>query len=161
MHDDPPDTPVFYSGDSPCSHRAARADLGPCVLARKSVHAVQVRFADQADEIETMEGLVHAAAGDAIVTGVFGEPWPVARASFAGKYEAVPPLAMGDPGVYRSLPIEVVGVRIHEAFEVVLVDGRSRLRGDAGDWLVDYGDGALGIVNAAVFEATYEILGVS
>ena len=29
----------------------------------------------------------------------------------------------------------------------------------AGDWLVDYGDGSLGIVSPAIFATTYEIIG--
>jgi hypothetical protein len=44
-------------------------------------------------------------------------------------------------------------------FEVVLADGLSQLRGRSGDWLVDYGDGSLGIVAALIFSQTYEILG--
>ena len=32
------------------------------------------------------------------------------------------------------------------------------LRGHAGDWLVDYGDGSLGIVARDIFATTYEIL---
>jgi hypothetical protein len=46
-----------------------------------------------------------------------------------------------------------------EAFEVVLADGVSRLRGVAGEWLVDYGDGSLGIVAQPIFATTYEIIG--
>jgi hypothetical protein len=43
-------------------------------------------------------------------------------------------------------------------FKVVLADGVSHLTGRAGDWLVDYGDGSLGIVTQAIFATTYEIL---
>jgi hypothetical protein len=32
------------------------------------------------------------------------------------------------------------------------------LHGRAGDWLVDYGDGSLGIVSPAIFSTTYEIV---
>ena len=35
----------------------------------------------------------------------------------------------------------------------------SKLTGGAGDWLVDYGDGSLGIVSQAIFATTYEIVG--
>ena len=44
------------------------------------------------------------------------------------------------------------------SFEVLLADGISRLRGRPGDWLVDYGDGSLGVVSQAIFAQTYEIL---
>jgi hypothetical protein len=46
-----------------------------------------------------------------------------------------------------------------EPFEVLLADGQSRLTGRPSDWLVDYGDGSLGIVSQAIFATTYEILG--
>jgi len=45
-----------------------------------------------------------------------------------------------------------------EAFEVLLADGVSRLSGRAGEWLVDYGDGSLGIVSQSIFATTYEIV---
>lgn len=157
MESMPTRSAVFHSGSS--KGGAEQADRSPSVRARKREHAVQVRFAEQAAAVDTLEGVVHAKLGDAIVTGLFGEHWPVARDTFAGKYDAVPPLEMGSPGSYLSLPIEVVAMQMRAPFEVVLADGHSRLKGQAGDWLVDYGDGSLGIVNAAIFDATYEILG--
>jgi hypothetical protein len=44
-----------------------------------------------------------------------------------------------------------------EPFEVLLADGISRLNGRAGEWLVDYGDGSLGIISESIFAATYDI----
>jgi hypothetical protein len=41
----------------------------------------------------------------------------------------------------------------------LLADGQSKLTGKASDWLVDYGDGSLGVVSQAIFRTTYEILG--
>jgi hypothetical protein len=40
----------------------------------------------------------------------------------------------------------------------LLADGVSRLHGQPGEWLVDYGDGSLGIVSEAIFATTYEII---
>jgi len=45
-----------------------------------------------------------------------------------------------------------------EAFEVLLADGVSRSSGRPGEWLVDYGDGSLGIVSQPIFATTYEII---
>lgn len=149
---------VFHCGSDTDGAAVVQRELGRGVRARKRTHPVQVRFAQQGSAIDTLEGVVHARLGDAIVTGLFGEVWPVASASFAGKYQAVSPLEMGAPGLYLSLPIEVLAVPMRGPFEVVLADGHSRLRGQAGDWLIDYGDGSLGIVNAAIFDATYELL---
>ncbi len=58
-----------------------------------------------------------------------------------------------------SLPNSIMAVPMSEAFDVLLADGVSRLHGQSGDWLVDYGDGSLGIVAAAIFAATYELVG--
>jgi hypothetical protein len=42
---------------------------------------------------------------------------------------------------------------------VVLADGISRLKGRPGDWLVDYGDGSLGVVSPEIFSSTYQVTG--
>lgn len=154
----PATVPVFHSGGGQGVPEAALAGHRRRVRARKRPHIVQVRFTDHACEVGTPEGIVHAEAGDAIVSGMFGEHWPVGRAFFDAKYQAVAPLAAGAPGSYLSLPIDVIATPMLAPFEVVLADGYSRLHGQAGDWLVDYGDGTLGIVNADIFKATYEIL---
>ncbi|MEA3176679.1 MAG: hypothetical protein QOI59_202 [Gammaproteobacteria bacterium] len=129
------------------------------VLARKLAREVDVHFASQPCAIQTREGEVQAHPGDAIVTGVEGERWRVSRARFAEKYRALPPTAAGQDGRYVSLTNSIMAVPMSEAFEVLLADGVSRLRGQPGDWLVDYGDGSLGIVAAAIFASTYELVG--
>jgi len=43
----------------------------------------RVHFAAAAGQLQTLEGPVAYAAGDAIVTGVAGEQWPVPADSFA------------------------------------------------------------------------------
>lgn len=161
MHDIPSAVPVFHSGGDTGMTEPAQAARSRGVRARKRVGTVQVCFVARAYAVETLEGVVQAKPGDAIVSGSFGEVWPVARDSFTGKYEALPPLEMGAPGAYLSLPIEVLATPMHAPFEVVLADGHSRLHGQAGDWLVDYGDGNLGVVNGAIFAATYEVLEAS
>jgi len=152
---------VFHSGNNNDRLDTAQDALCRGVRARKRAYPVQVRFAEHVCEVATLEGVVHARLGDAIVTGPFGELWPVPSGSFAGKYQAVSPLEMGAPGLYMSLPIDVVAVRMDAPFEVVLADGHSHLRGRADDWLIDYGDGNLGIVNADIFDATYDLLGLN
>ena len=129
------------------------------ILARKLARELQVQFTPVACTIQTREGLVHARPGDAIVTGAGGERWRVSRGHFAEKYRPVPPTAQGQAGRYVSLPNSVMAVPMPNAFEVLLADGVSRLRGQPGDWLVDYGDGSLGIVSQAIFATTYEIVG--
>ncbi len=127
------------------------------VFARKVEQECQVEFAPVACTVQTPEGAVRAAAGDAILTGRSGERWPVARGGFFSRYRAIPPTSNGEPGRYVSLPNQVVGIPLQERFEVLLADGESRLHGRPGDWLIDYGDGSLGVVSPAIFAATYQI----
>ncbi|MES2149615.1 MAG: PGDYG domain-containing protein [Pseudomonadota bacterium] len=128
------------------------------VRARKRSYPVQVHFAERDCAVATLEGSVQAHTGDAIVTGTKGEQWPVARPHFEARYRAVAPTVPGSDGTYLSLPIEVLAIPMAQPFAVELAQGRARLQGAAGDWLVDYGDGSLGIVAPAIFGATYDIL---
>lgn len=128
------------------------------IVARKLEREIDVRFTPVACTVQTSEGLVHAAPGDAIITGTAGEHWRVSRARFADKYRPVPPTVAGGPGRYISQPNRIMGVPMEEPFEVLLADGVSRLSGLAGEWLVDYGDGSLGIVSPEIFATTYEII---
>jgi hypothetical protein len=128
------------------------------IAARKLEREVQVRFAATACTVQTPEGLVQAKPGDAILTGAAGETWRVSQARFAHKYRPIAPTLKGEAGRYLSLPNRILALQMQEPFEVLLVDGVSRLSGHAGDWLVDYGDGSLGIVSAVIFATTYEIL---
>lgn len=119
--------------------------------ARKREHQVSVRFAVAAETVQTREGSVDAVLGDAIITGAAGEKWPVAQAVFAQRYRHL----AGD--TYMAVPLGVRAVRQNAPFTALLADGRTRLHGEAGDWLIDYGDGSLGIVGATIFPLTYEL----
>lgn len=128
------------------------------VHARKLRHEIDVRFTTIACTVQTSEGVVHASPGDAIITGTAGEHWRVSHAHFADKYRPVLPTVTGEAGRYTSLPNSIMAVPMEEAFEVLLADGVSRLTGLPGEWLVDYGDGSLGIVSQEIFASTYEVL---
>jgi hypothetical protein len=127
------------------------------VVARKRELEVWVRFAHVACTVQSPEGVAHARPGDAILTGSSGEQWRVSREHFAAKYRPAPSTASGQAGAYISLAVRVIALQMSEPFEVLLVDGKSRLAGRSGDWLVDYGDGSLGVVSRDIFPATYEI----
>ncbi len=150
--------PVFRSRAQPGYLPDIEADRRR-VRARKRINTVEARFAASDGLLRTPEGVVDVRAGDAIVTGIAGEQWRVSRESFEHRYRPIPPTRAGQTGRYESLPIDVLAIAMDRRFEVVLGDGMSQLRGDRGDWLVDYGDGSLGIVAAEVFESTYEVVG--
>jgi hypothetical protein len=128
------------------------------VQARKLEREVEVRFTPVDCIVRTPEGIVHAHAGDAILTGNGGQHWRVSHSKFANKYRPVPPTAAGESGHYMSRPYHILALQSPEPFQVLLADGMSELSGRAGDWLVDYGDGSLGIVAENIFATTYEIL---
>ncbi len=129
------------------------------VVARKQEREIQVRFARAAESVQTNEGLVQARVGDAILTGINGEHWRVSQERFPDKYRPAESTQPGADGAYVSLPNRVFAVPMTTAFEVLLSDGESKLMGRPGDWLVDYGDGSLGIVSSRVFDLTYQIVG--
>lgn len=126
--------------------------------ARKRTVMVQVEFATTAGTLSTREGPVSYSTGDALVTGIEGERWPVPRAMFDRNYAPVAPLRSGRPGAYRKRPREVWAKPMSEAFDVTLDLGRGTLRGQAGDWLVQYAPSDLSVVGARVFAQTYELL---
>jgi hypothetical protein len=107
--------------------------------------------------VRTREGQVHAHIGDAILTGTKGDRWRVSRPRFADKYRPLPATRDGEDGRYAALPIRVAALRMQEGFEVLLADGVSVLTGRPGDWLVDYGDGSLGVIAPDIFATSYRI----
>lgn len=114
---------------------------------------VLVRFAERSEIISTREGQVLAHPGDAVITAATGEQWPVVRAAFDRSYEPT-----SESSVFTSIPRESLALQINEPFQVLLADGVSRLSGQPGDWLLDYGDGHLGILGADIFAASYRRL---
>ena len=149
--------PLFRSSGQP-GYSTLISEDPQRVLARKLEREIDVRFTPVACTVQTSEGVVHARPGDAIITGTAGEHWRVSRSRFADKYRPVPPTVAGEAGRYVSLPNRIMAVPMTEVFEVLLADGVSRLKGLPGEWLVDYGDGSLGIVSAAIFASTYTII---
>ena len=128
------------------------------VNARKLEREVQVQFTDKPCTVQTPEGAVRAQPGDAILTGIAGERWRVSRARFGHKYRPADATPPGQAGTYVSLPNRILALRMSEPFDVLLADGVSCLHGRAGDWLVDYGDGSLGVITDAIFGVTYEMV---
>lgn len=150
-------TPVYRSSGQPGFSRSVTDDVRH-VAARKYEREVAVGFVTAACTVQTPEGVVHARPGDAVITGAGGERWRVSRGHFPHKYRPVPPTLVGEPGTYASLPYRILALQMQTEFEVWLADGVSCLKGRAGDWLVDYGDGSFGVVAAAIFATTYQII---
>ena len=120
---------------------------------------VTVTFARQEGELLSLEGPNRYAAGDALITGLTGSRWSVSRQRFELKYEAVPPTQMGDDGRYRAKPIPVLAKQISEPFTAARSAGGDLLRGNAGDWLLQYAPGDFGIADQHRFAQVYKKVG--
>jgi hypothetical protein len=118
---------------------------------------VSVEFALRAGALESAVGLNRYAASDALLTGSTGDRWCVSRDRFDAKYRAEPPTMAGQPGRYRNLPVPVLAKRIAVAFTVARSAGGDVLRGEAGDWLIEYAPGDHGVVAQARFEQVYRL----
>ena len=133
------------------------ADDGACWVVKDEV--VWVEFAAEPGMLQSAVGLNRYAAGDALLTGSTGDRWCVSRDRFDAKYQPEAATSPGEPGRYRNRPLPVLAKRMTVAFTVQRSAGGDLLRGNAGDWLVQYAPGDFGIVAAARFDSVYRIQG--
>lgn len=117
----------------------------------------EVIFAQAAGLIITAEGPVRHLAGDAIVKDDRGHVWPVARSIFEKSYRPVGDATSDAGGLYQKIPGKVWAQKLTYARRLDMSGGRGILRGTQGDWLIDYGNGDLAIVNADMFSKTYKL----
>jgi hypothetical protein len=119
---------------------------------------VSVAFATSPGTVDTLEGPVAYQTGDAIMTGVAGEHWPVPRTTFFARYEAVEGVEAGDDGPYESLPERAWAVHLDEGdvpLQVVTSAG-AVLQAARDDWIVKRATGDVHVVNGDLFWSLYE-----
>jgi PGDYG protein len=135
-------------------------DLATDPDARQAVkdETVSVEFAVRTDVLVSAVGLNRYSPGDALITGSTGDRWCVSRDRFDAKYDPVSPTTRGEPGLYRNRPMTVLVKRIDVPFTVARTAGGDVLRGNAGDWLVQYAPGDHGIVERTRFERVYRVI---
>lgn len=119
----------------------------------------RVVFAVLPGTIDTLEGPVRYRHGDAIVMGTTGEKWPVSRSYFEKYYQPVGDLVMGADGLYEKKIRPVLAMKLLEKSRVDLQGAMGILSGNAGDWVVDYGEGDLAVVSQDRFCEIYKIDG--
>lgn len=125
----------------------------PAASRYEKTATVQVQFAEQDGEMDTIEGRVPYVTGDAILTGVMDEQWPVKRRVFDALYEPAP---NNVPGVYRKKQGSSVHAKqMDNAFRVNIRDGKATLEGKPGDWLIQYTVGDVGVVANDIFCKSY------
>lgn len=138
------------TGDVPDLFRDPRA-----LRVSKSPNPVRVAFAAGSGVCETLEGPVRFDAGDAILTGLRGERWPVRRDLFLAGYDPLPPTRSGESGTYRKAASVTYALRLDRPCEVPAGWRDDPLRGRPGDWLLQYADGSYGVVRDDIFRDTY------
>lgn len=126
--------------------------------AEKLQICAQVKFANSAGTAETREGKVQFIAGDAILTGVEGETWPIEREKFLATYEEKPPTIFGLDGEYVKRPMRVLCLKVNDTLEIPLDGERGTLRAEPGDYLIQYHPGDLGVVGETIFHKSYQVL---
>ena len=120
--------------------------------------AIQVEFAEIDGTLPTQEGPVNYSTGDALLTDIEGERRSVARDTFDIDYAPVAPTRPGKPGRYRKRARVEWAKSMTDAFDVTLDGDRGTLRGQPGDWLVQYAQSDFSAVSAGVFARNYELL---
>jgi len=116
---------------------------------------VRVEFAAADGVCETLEGPVRYHAGDALLTGIKGERWPVKRDTFLSCYEPVTPTRPGESGNYRKAPSVAYACRIERAQDVPVGWQDDPLHARPGDWLLQYPDGSYGVMQDSIFRESY------
>lgn len=119
---------------------------------------VNVIFATAAGALQSREGLNRYAPGDALITGSTGDRWSVSRGRFDAKYLAAGSTPPGADGSYQARPLPVWARQMDEAFTLARSAGGDLLRGQAGDWLLQYAPGDYGIIENARFRKVYRPL---
>jgi hypothetical protein len=116
---------------------------------------VIVQFAGAAGELMSLEGPNRYAPGDALITGTTGERWVVSRERFDAKYVPLVSGPHGTAGAYRNRPVTVLAKQMQATFSIARTEAGDVLRGEAGDWVMQYAPGDYGVVKAARFAKVY------
>lgn len=130
--------------------------LEHAINVRKRSIPVQVRFAIEDGLCETLEGIVHVRATDAILTGSQGERWPVSAEYLRENYIPLGNTVMGQDGTYLKTLTDARAVRLTAPTVITIGTTRDSVEGEPGDWLLKYSDGTWGIIQDSVFNRTYE-----
>jgi hypothetical protein len=117
---------------------------------------VQVEFAVADGTCDTLEGPVRFRAGDAILTGIRGERWPIRRDAFLSSYEAAPPTHAGSNGTYRKGAAPAHALRLERRRDVPVGWQNDPLHGEPGDWLLQYADGSHGVLRDHILRESYD-----
>ena len=119
---------------------------------------VAVTFATSAGVLQTLEGTVAYQEGDALLRGVKNEQWPIERNNFDATYTPTQGTRSGQPGTYIKRFIPVWVLQLDTPMDITVGWQQNPIHGQPGDWLVQYAQDDYGIVAAAIFFETYQLM---
>jgi len=119
---------------------------------------VIVEFAKVAGAVNSIEGNVRYHAGDAILTGIENEQWTIQRDKFELGYQVVSATLSGETGFYVKKRCIVLAKQLNESISVFVGAQQDPIYGVAGDWLLQYGIGDVGIIQDEIFKKTYDVI---
>jgi len=129
--------------------------MTPNLYQRKPV-PVQVRFATEAGEAQTLNGPVAYQAGDVVFTEIRKSPLP--RPLFEALFECTSPLlSMGQDGIYQCKPSPVVAYQLGENAKVAF-SNKSKAHGGVGDWVLQQEDGTRSLASNKFFLNNYQLI---
>ena len=113
---------------------------------------ILIRFQKSSKDclIRTLEGYVFCNKNDIIITGIMNEQYPLPAKEFLKNYKII-------NHYQASKRLKVVNcLEMHNKFKVKVSWGESVLKGEKGDYLIEYNKNDFGIVQKNIFEKTYE-----
>lgn len=137
-----------------CNAMELKKNPDALIVVNKSI-PLHVEFAKENGICKTGNGDVAYLKGDAIVTGVKGEKYPIPREKFDKTYDLIDE----ENKLYVKKRIEMLAIQINEPFSVNVLWSRDLLIGKPGDWLIEYSNGEYGIIDGHIFKDTYDIIG--
>lgn len=129
--------------------------MSPSFQFVKRAIPVAVEFAELPGLLETLEGPVRYAAGDALLTGVQGERWTVQRAKFESSYLPAFNIKTTDNGLYFKRFLPVAAYQVEEQSIIPMVGRDDSLLAQPGDWVVMAPNGEQWVVAQDIFASTY------
>lgn len=110
-------------------------------------------FSEKDDVINTKEGTVSCKTGDAVLTGVKGEQWPIKRDTFEKTY-----IFNQETGICFKRPEVVMVEKMSKPFSVVVSWSNDPIQGKAGDYRVSNVEGTDSwVVDNEIFNETYVV----
>ncbi len=131
------------------------------ILVQKKPESVYATIATASGILNTLEGEVYYSENDYILTGKYGDKWPVTQEYFLKNYKPSTEKNLTETStqnLYTPISTDVYALQINEDFTLSLPVDKGTLYGKKGDWLIQYSEENYGIVRDSIFKSKYNML---